>query len=128
MAVFTQKDELFVLDDYSTGLGKYQTHQTDFLFPGLASIFGHRLSFISPRSNSAFSCTCRFFRLLSNFLFRRSKISLCEDFLKFELPGPPENPPHSQDLLQTIKLVLKSSSFTNHLFPRFTFPFSWSRY
>ena len=128
MAVFTQKDELFVLDNYSTGLGKYQTHQTDFLFPGLASIFGHRLSFILPGSNSTFPCTCRFFRHLSNFLFRRSKISLCEDSLKFELPGPPENLLHSQDLLQTIKLVLKSSSFTKHLFRLFTFPFSWSQY
>ena len=29
MAVFTRKDESFVLDDYSTGLGKYETHQME---------------------------------------------------------------------------------------------------
>ena len=43
-----------------------------------------------------------------------SNISLFEDFLKLELPGPPENPPHSQELLQTL-LVPKSSSFVHLL-------------
>ena len=92
-------------------LGNYETHQTDF-FRSLTSVLRHRLNL--PSSNSTFSCTCRFFKLLSNFLLICSKLSLCEDFFKLEFPGPPENPPHSQKLLQTL-LVLKSSQFVHLL-------------
>ena len=92
-------------------LGKYETHQTH-IFRGFASVLRHRLNFFFPSSNFTFSCTCDSSNFRRIFILCVLKRHCLRIFLKLELPGPPENPPHSQELMHTL-LVLKSSSFVH---------------
>ena len=101
----------------SLALSKPLRRSKRIFFRGLGSILKHRLNFILPSSNSILSCTCRFFKLLSNFHLICSKLSLCEGFFKALVSRSTRKP---SSLARTVANTVSSQEF--FLYPPPFFP------
>ena len=108
---------LFLSLSLSLALSKPLRRSKRIFFRGLGSILKHRLNFILPSSNSILSCTCRFFKLLSNFHLICSKLSLCEGFFKALVSRSTRKP---SSLARTVANTVSSQEF--FLYPPPFFP------